>query len=354
MARDASDPAPPAAASGPNAVGEHSPRPPALVEFLEFFAPQLRESCDPEAWTRQDGRFLTVLIRTTGDRPRELDEALLCLSAQTSRDFDVIVLVHGADDDQFDVTRQQVADFAAVAEIPAYAERVRGGHRGQPLHRGTELATGRYAAILDDDDYVTAEWVATFQDLEDSGPGRVLRVSTVTRTMVDAPGAIELTRTCSTPSEVEYGDPWSVLAHLVINRTPIHAFAFPMFPVRQLGVHFRTDLPVVEDWDFLMRIAVLCGVSDSRRPTAVYNRHPVDTSQQHVPVEGWRDAELSVRRSLERPLLIEVTEFDRAVDDQVAALHRKTVRQRWRRIQELRAQGGMRAVVAAARAKRSR
>ena len=42
-------------------------------------------------------RFLTVLLRTQGNRPGQLADVLLCLAAQTCDDFDVLLLAHQLD-----------------------------------------------------------------------------------------------------------------------------------------------------------------------------------------------------------------------------------------------------------------
>lgn len=322
---------------------------PALLEFLEYFAPVLYDPEFAARWMDTRNRaFLTVIVRTTGRRPRELEEALLCLTAQSSRDFSVLVMIHNPTDEQYERTRRQVTQFCVASGIEGNAHRVHGGMRGAPLQEGVVRAEGRYAAILDDDDYVTADWVEVFASLEGAAPGRVLRSSAAVRVMDSVTGAISSTRVCCTPTEIEYGAEWSVTNHLVINQTPIHAFAFPLFAVRHLGVNFRSDIPVVEDWDFLMRITALCGVLDSERPTAIYNRHEVDTSVRHVTDDDWRIAELSVRSGLERYLLVEAKEL-RAPSAADVVAGRTSARHKWKRVRLLLDEGGPRALLTAMR-----
>jgi hypothetical protein len=333
------------------ADSDPKPNVPALIGFLDHFAPALMAPALTTEWTDRQGRFLTVLVRTTGKRPKELQEALLCLASQTSREFSVLVMTHNASDEQFERTCRQVDQFREISGLPATAHRVEGGYRGQPLHDGVLMADSRYAVILDDDDYVTADWVELFADLESRAPGRVLRTEAVTRVMEHTTGALGTTRVCVTPDELEYGAEWSVRNHLVINQTPIHAFAFPLFPVRKLGVQFRTDIPVVEDWDFLMRIAIVCGVIDARRPTAVYNRHDVDSSVRHHAADEWRIAEASVRGGLRGHLLVEAAELEGSTPIVHQAQEQTSLRHKWNRARVLLDEGGSKALAAAVRSK---
>lgn len=339
MAIDASEQ--PAHAPGSDTESAEAP---ALVEFLELYAPALVDD-RLRSWTqphKPGAPFLTVLVRTTGRRPRELEETLLCLAAQVCRDFTVTILMHSPTDEDAATTERQVAEFRELSQISAKVERVEGGYRGVPLQIGVAGADSDYAVILDDDDYVTADWVDTYAKLRVQAPGRVLRVRCATRVMSDIDGAAWTARACSTPTQLEYQDPWSILQHLVVNRTPIHAFAFPLFPVRRLGVAFRTDLPVVEDWDFLLRVASVCGVQDSDQPTAVYNRHEVKASEVQVAPVSWRDAEADVRRTLKRPVLLQPREWAPLVDlTSVEARYvRKPLhRQAWRAGQILATRG---------------
>ncbi len=106
---------------------------------------------------------------------------MTCLAAQTSDDFEVIVLVHSSDPRHREATDDLVAMFA-----PAFADRVRvtavtGGGRSRPLNVGIDLAEGRYVAFLDDDDVVTADWVERFLEGARAHPGTVVRASCFVR-----------------------------------------------------------------------------------------------------------------------------------------------------------------------------
>lgn len=219
-----------------------------------------------------DEPFLSVLIRTRGRRLHELRETLLCLLAQSSADFEVLLLLHGAGE----ATRSAIGDL--LAEFPPgltsnmRVVNVHGGTRARPLNVGFEQAAGRYVAVLDDDDHVMAHWVETFKNLEEEAAGRLIRARCATQgaevLTVRGRAGSSATSMLSLPYDAEF----SLLAHLIDNQTPFMSVAFPRGVFGHLGLRFDESLSTTEDWDFLLRSASLVGVHDSPEITAIYRR----------------------------------------------------------------------------------
>ena len=218
----------------------------------------------------RDQPFASVLIRTQGRRTDRLHDALLSLAAQTSEDFEVLLLCHDAPE-------------AAVAEIesvvasmpPEFGARVRlvpvaGGLRGRPLNVGLAEARGRYVVILDDDDVVLAHWIEEFQRTAAEAPGSIVR-AVVARQDFEVETESRGYSTVGPPS-CPYPDSFDLIGHLVDNWSPLCGFAFPHGAFAEFGVAFDEDLPVLEDWDVVTKLAPLCGVASTPVPTSVYRR----------------------------------------------------------------------------------
>lgn len=226
--------------------------------------------------------FLSVLVRTQGLRPATLEDALLTLAAQTCDDFEVLVLVHDPDGEAVGAIGEMVAAFH-----PHFAGRVRvlaveGGGRARPLNEGALLARGRYLAMLDDDDVAFAHWVASFKEASERAPGHVLRACVATQLVRALPGAWggqDGYEVAGRP-HVDYPLVFDYLDHLVDNRTPNNGYAVPRRAVCDLGLGWDESLPVLEDWDHLMRTVAVCGVENIPTVSALLRTWTEGTSSK--------------------------------------------------------------------------
>ena len=216
---------------------------------------------------------LTVAVRTQGRRPDLLEEALLSLAAQTVEDLEVLVAVHTGDAAAVDGTRAIVNAFAGAFAARVQVFGVEGGTRSRPLNEALDRATGDLLAFLDDDDVVTAHWAEVFLTGAESAPGSVIRSVTadqpVRRLRGDRPPHFEPTGPVIVP---EHRRAFDLVEHLEQNRTPICAFAVPLDAVRRRRLRFDENVPVMEDWQFLVHAILQLGVHDTGEVTAVYRR----------------------------------------------------------------------------------
>ena len=274
--------------------------------------------------------FLTVVVRTQGRRPRLLAETLASLAAQTDRDVEVVLVRHRAAADDARAVDDVVAGVPSWLRAVLTVLDLDTGARGAPLNLGFEHGRGRYLAALDDDDVVSPDWVAAFRSLHAQGSGRVLRTNAwrqdVEATAVD--GAVHA-RPVGEPQEAWPRD-FQLLDHLLMNHTPNMTVAFPREVFHDLGERFDESLDTTEDWDFLLRVATLVGVTCGDAFTATY-RWWVDggsTHGQHADAEWQRNHDLVQRRLDDRVLLVphgsvqrlqELVELPRVVIGQLTA-----------------------------------
>ena len=251
--------------------------------------------------------FLSVLVRTQGRRLGNLLEALTCLAAQRAGDFEALVLVHATTPVAVDAVRALVAGFDDSFQAKVRVMHVGAGGRARPLNIGLKRARGRYLAFLDEDDHVTGDWVENFQQGADDYPGRIVRAVCVERRTESLVGRGFVAEWQTLGAlEGNYAEEFDLLDHLNENRTPIHSFAVPLSALRSMGLHFDESLPVVEDWDVLIRTASLTGVHDTRRQTAIYQRWVGgESSQVSIDRRVWSAARQVVLHRLDaQPLLL--------------------------------------------------
>ncbi|MFQ5556593.1 MAG: glycosyltransferase [Acidimicrobiales bacterium] len=221
--------------------------------------------------------FLTAVVRTQGRRPDALADALESLAAQTDPGFEVLVVVHDDDPDTAGRVGRDLERTGRPLPSRWRALPVAGGGRSRPLNTGLDAATGRYVAFLDDDDLALPEWVATFRRGAESTPGAMVRAVTATQTWTTDGGDQPVRPT----GEIErpFAGTFDLLAHLDHNETPICSVALPMAGLRRFGLRFDEELPVLEDWDLIVRTAALVGVVSLRTETALYRR--LDSGNAH-------------------------------------------------------------------------
>jgi glycosyltransferase involved in cell wall biosynthesis len=210
----------------------------------------------------------TVIVRTQGNRPGSLAEALASLAAQTHYPFDVVVVVHDDDPE----TAPRVESLARNTILPEAVRfiSVVGGGRSRPLNVGLTEATSDYVCFLDDDDLAMPDWLAAFARALSNNPGSVVRSVTQSQAWT-TDGGVEPARAVG-PIERPFAQSFDLLAHFSHNETPICSIALPLELLRSAGITFDESLPVYEDWDLLMRVAMLAGVVSIPDETSLYRR----------------------------------------------------------------------------------
>ncbi|MBR2044218.1 MAG: hypothetical protein IJ946_07755 [Clostridia bacterium] len=215
--------------------------------------------------------FLSVIMRTQGHRPEALSEVLLCLCGQSDMDFEVLIMGHNLDE----VGRESVLEI--INDLPEFMDgkvsliEVIGGNRTTPLSRGFEAAKGRYISILDDDDLVFEDWVEAFHTLEKDNSGKILHTYCVAQDWLNVKNDYDETVLVSvSPFRTIYCTDFELIRQLSQNYCPTFSLAFPSIAYKLLGIHFDEALTTTEDWDFLMRTALICGVADNPTITGIY------------------------------------------------------------------------------------
>lgn len=258
-----------------------------LYDHLSYY----RDLCDPYANVRhfiriyrplpkvgeavnqehEEQPFLTVVIRTVGNRIESLREVLLCLTAQDDADFEVLIVGHKMSSENGE------AICALIEELPYFLQnrtrliRVDHGNRSTPLNVGFSQAKGTYIVALDDDDLVTGDWVQSFHDGFREAPGALLHCYCVSQEwslFQEKEGSQKLLAVAA-PSNI-FCQPFNWREQYKVNRCPLMTIAFPKDVFHRFPYKFDEKLDTVEDWDYIMTMAMILGVHDIPNVTAIY------------------------------------------------------------------------------------
>ncbi|SDG47317.1 methyltransferase domain-containing protein [Dyella sp. 333MFSha] len=251
--------------------------------------------------------FLSVVIRTTGTRVGTLREGLLCLSAQSDDDFEVVIVGHNLKVDAQTNIERLIEQLHESFRRRVRLVLVQGGGRAVPLNTGFREALGEYVAAFDDDDLLFGGWVQNFKDLAAKSPGTLLRQGTVAQDWdrIHSRGGALTARAMGGMRSI-YPKTFDYIAHLVENRTPLHSIAFPRALFSHMGFEFDEGHSTVEDWDLIVRTAPLCGVSCTPEIGCIY-RHWVggDSSYTaHSQFEWSSNYVKTLKKLNDEPLLL--------------------------------------------------
>jgi len=274
---------------------------------VQQFVWALTSAPPAKSMARDDERpFLSVLMRTQGRRPQELREALLCLAAQSSDDFEVLVLAHKTSHEEQLGLERIIED-----QPPAFRARIRLllldlGARSYPLNVGLAESRGLYVGIFDDDDTVLANWVDAFKHASRDNGGRILRGVTLRQDVdvVSVRDALGI-RALGAPKRV-YTQKFSLVEHVHRNQSPPIGWVFPRSVYQHFGLTFDESMTTTEDWEFLIQAAQLTGVADIEKVLAIYRWWPTRESSRTLHTrDEWVQNEQEIRRRVDsRPLLL--------------------------------------------------
>lgn len=216
--------------------------------------------------------FLTVLTRTQGRREDGLTEVMLCLAAQTDRDFEWVIIGHKLSNQE-----KKLVDNILLCAPPYLKKRIKcylcnDEGRTAPLNFGFSMARGQYVAILDDDDIVMDNWVEEFHKASIDAKGAILHSYVVLQNWQYIPGFhrnSEALRAVGAFSS-KYCRPYNKFEQFTTNYCPPVCLAFPAYAFKKWRICFDETLNMTEDWDYLTRVAVLCDVYDIENVTCIY------------------------------------------------------------------------------------
>jgi hypothetical protein len=232
--------------------------------------------------------FLSVIVRTVEHREMFLLDTLVSLAAQTSPDFEVLLMAHDVGSRGLQAIEDSVCDFDPEFSARVMCRSVAGGGRARPFNVGASLAVGEYFACIDDNAVAFGHWVETFKSAASSAPGRVVRARVASQTIEpmlwDDRAGYVATSGISTPFPEDF-DLWE---YLFEDRSPNCGFALPRKCLEGTSSVFDESLQCGEEKELIVRAVALNGIADSGEVTALMRAWGVtDRGQVDEEARQW-------------------------------------------------------------------
>lgn len=228
-----------------------------------------------EQLDRTNAPFLSVIVRTKGNRPVGLSEALLCLRAQTNQNFEVLLIAHNAMEQGKKVVEQIINEQPELFRKKIRYIELDRGSRTTPINIGFANARGKYIAVFDDDDLLFDNWVESFYEAAKKNDGKILHAYVLaqrwkTFETFNADGESVTNYMAIDAPTNQFCQKFDILSQLVVNKCPLMSLAFPAYLFHDLGIVFNEELDVTEDWEYFMRVVTLTGIADINEATSIY------------------------------------------------------------------------------------
>lgn len=264
--------------------------------------------------------MFTVITRTQGKRNAALEEMLLGLAAQTDPRFIIRLVGHDLSDEARDGLSALLDNCPPWIQDRLSFITVEGGGRSRPLNAALDCIETSYFVILDDDDLVFDNWIEAFASTAEQHPGKIIHSGVFGQNWESVGnGDAVINRAISSP-DYYFCTPYNPVRQFQTNFCPIMGLAYPSFIVTMLGLRFDESLTTLEDWDFLMRSAIFCGVKESGRNTAIYRHWKNGESSHDLHDDGeWELNRVKIKEKLDSlPVLLppgavnQLTDFAKA------------------------------------------
>lgn len=249
----------------------------------------------------QEPPFLSVILRSQGNRPLGLQEALLSLRAQSCQDFEVIVVAHKAS-----VNGKQCIKNIIMSQPEGFQARIRyleleEGTRTAPINVGCANAMGHYISIYDDDDLLFDDWVEKFHESAKENDGKILHAFVLAQKWkATEQGFVSIGAPTS-----QFCRTFDFLSQLVVNKCPLMGLAFPSYLFHQMGLCFNEALSVTEDWEYCMRVVPIAGIADIESPTSIYRLWANTESSYTLHSQAlWDKTYQEIQASMDRRALL--------------------------------------------------
>ena len=268
--------------------------------------------------------FLSIVTRTQGKRPEMLRETLLCLAGQEEQDFEIILIGHKLNKEQNMVVSDILNEQPEFLRNKIRFYTLDKGNRTAPLNFGFAHARGSYISILDDDDLVMDDWVSSFKNTARNNSGAILLSAVYSQDwqIVQDKCGITALRACDRPINDMYSSKFDIFQQMRYNNCPSMGFAFPSYLFHEFGLVFDETMETMEDWDYVMQCALIVGVKETHKRTAIYRRwtNAESSKTEHAHEEWIKNHNRILAKLKDTPVLIHTDYADSLSNETMLSL----------------------------------
>jgi glycosyltransferase involved in cell wall biosynthesis len=219
-----------------------------------------------------------AIITRTQDRPITLDRTIRDILAQRFTDWQWVVVSDAGNLESIEQVLSRYSNDLAGRHLLVQRERSEGG--GAASNSGIAASRSRYIVIHDDDDTWHPEFLQKTVAFLQKGDGKFRAVATgadIVFERLGSDGILELRRRQMPPPRLP------ITAASVRRRNPFPPIAllYDREASEAIG-HFRTSIPLLTDWDFLVRFAEQFQIGYLPEPLAYWHRRKVTEGKSRV------------------------------------------------------------------------
>ncbi|MDO4666051.1 MAG: glycosyltransferase family 2 protein [Actinomycetaceae bacterium] len=193
---------------------------------------------------------LVSIITRTKDRNVLLDRAIADIARQSYENFELIIVNDGGDPNGVNALLEKHKAALAGRGRALHNQSSQGMERAS--NQGIEATSGKYVCIHDDDDTWHPKFLETCVEYLEAHPshGGVAVRTEIVLEVLKGGGVTEIGREIAWPKIHQFSLSKLMVSNIAV---PISCM-YPREVINNLG-GFRSDLPVVGDWEFHIRLA---------------------------------------------------------------------------------------------------
>lgn len=197
---------------------------------------------------KQIDNLVSVIIRTK-DRPVFLQRAIDSVCSQTYKNIEVVIVNDGGKS-VVDIVKHYESIFLKSDNAPKrkfiYIENSTSVRRANAANIGIEASSGKYACLLDDDDYFYTQHIERHVEAQEKNKA-VLSISRACEAIEDENGKEKI-------KKYNYlSDQNRLMFYFFENYYPSNSLVFQKSLIKKVG-GFDKNLQVLEDWDLWIRM----------------------------------------------------------------------------------------------------